>query len=248
MSPGLWLAAAVAAASAMPAPVLVQPQEHATYEALVIRAALDANSRFQGACPDAKAEHIGSKPIVIRDHPDTAFAQERVRVTGCGHVSVENINSGRMGGDPPWRLFALLPGDSIADASLQETTAPQAVATARTDIPADCTASRIDDLYIAAWPGQVMILPTGAKLPTTPGVKINLPPNLDAIRDTLDLKGAWAEVWPFQMCDKDRTMMVLFIPTVDHKQSYFLFLPVWPQIIAHGPGARPVAAPRPEGR
>ena len=47
------------------------------------------------------------------------------------------------------------------------------------------------------------------------------------------------EVWPFKVCDTDRTLGVLFIPKKDGSSSLFLFLPIWQQVEAHGPGAVP---------
>jgi len=59
--------------------------------------------------------------------------------------------------------------------------------------------------------------------------------------DKLSLSEAWMEVWPFNICGHDRTLAVVFIPLKDHTSSLYLFLPVWQQVEAHGPGARPVA-------
>ena len=59
--------------------------------------------------------------------------------------------------------------------------------------------------------------------------------------DKLALSDAWMEVWPFNICGHDRTLGVVFIPLKDHSASLSLFLPIWQQIEAHGPGARPPA-------
>jgi hypothetical protein len=51
------------------------------------------------------------------------------------------------------------------------------------------------------------------------------------------------EVWPFTSCGKDRTLAVVFLPLKGQAASAYLFMPVWEQIEAHGPGARPAPAP-----
>jgi hypothetical protein len=75
-------------------------------------------------------------------------------------------------------------------------------------------------------------------------IDLQATPDLEAQRASLDLTKAWAEVWPFTLCGQDRTSLVVFMPLRQGGQSFYLFLPVWEQILAHGPGARPTPAPK----
>jgi hypothetical protein len=104
------LAAAVTAAP----PVLIENGERPAYEAMLNKEALDADATFGGQpCPQT----------------------ERLKVVGCGRSTIVNINVGRFGGSPPWKMVAGVPGDSRASFLLQQSTWPQAVAEAQADIP-----------------------------------------------------------------------------------------------------------------
>jgi hypothetical protein len=63
-----------------------------------------------------------------------------------------------------------------------------------------------------------------------------------AERDKFNLGGAWAEVWPLNLCGQDRTTIIVFIPRNDRSSSYLLFLPIWRQIAEQGPSALPPPA------
>lgn len=80
----------------------VEPQEKAAYDALLAAQALAADKTFFGAaCDGAKVEVVSIMPWKIAAHPELVVWREKVRVTGCGHSSVENVNVGRVGGTPP---------------------------------------------------------------------------------------------------------------------------------------------------
>jgi len=245
MSAGLLL---VAALTTLPPQGGVLLGEAAAYDAMLASQARAANNVFAGsACADAKVEVVSIRPWKIADHPDLIVWREKVRVTGCGHTTIENINIGRVGGSPPWRMTTGLPGDSLADMSLQASTFPAATAEARTGLATGCQSVFLSDVYLAALPGGVDVLPPGAPTPHAHGrPTIGLPDTAKPMLDKFALSEAWMEVWPFNMCGHDRTLGVVFIPMKDHSASVYLFLPIWPQIEANGPGARPAAVTLPE--
>jgi hypothetical protein len=244
----LLLAAAVVA---VPPQNGVHPDERAAYDALLDGAARAADKTFSGAaCDDAKVEVVEIIPWKITDHPDLVVWKERVRVTGCGHSSIENINVGRVGGAPPWRMSTGLPGESLADMTLQQSTLTDAAAAAREGLPSDCQARSLGDIYVAARPGGMDISPAGAAPPAyrKGRPQVTLPETANPMLDKLDLAEGWMEVWPFKFCGNDRMLGVVFIPLRDRTASIHLFLPVWQQIEAHGAGARPAAAPPDQSR
>jgi hypothetical protein len=241
MPAGLILAAAMALT---PPQGGVRPDERSAYDAMVAAQARAANASFTGsACDDAKVEVVSITPGHIANDPNLIVWREKVRVTGCGHSAVENLNIGRTGGDPPWRMTTGLPGSTLADMTLQASTFSEAVKRLSEVLPDGCQSIRLDDVYISARPGDVVLSPPGVT-PSQPRAghpAIELPEAVKPMLDKLALSEAWMEVWPFAACGHDRTLGVVFIPLKDHSASAHLFLPIWPQIEAHGPGARPTA-------
>ena len=241
MPAGLVLAAAIVVS--LPSGG-VRPEEKAAYDALLASQARAANRSFTGAdCADAKVEPISVRPWRIADSPGLIVWREKVRVSGCGHTAIENVNVGRTDATPPWRMSTGLPGATLADMTLQGTAWPAAVGQARAGIPADCQAMTLDDTYVAARPGDVDLAAPGAPTATPrrghPG--IGLPETVKPMLDRLALTEAWMEVWPLTACGHDRTLGVVFIPLKDHSATAYLFLPIWQQVEAHSPGARPAA-------
>ncbi|MBL8556921.1 MAG: hypothetical protein JNL41_21800 [Phenylobacterium sp.] len=241
------IAAVLAAALAALPDGLVQDGEAAAYESMILRTARAADASFSGAppCEAAGIEHLWRQPVKIADRPDFLAVRERVKLTGCGRSSVQNLNVGRTGGSPPWRMTFGLPGESFADMPLQQSTLPAAMAQAAVDLPAGCQERRMADVYVAARPGHVDAPPPGGATPRSAAgrIALELPADVEAQRDRLDLARAWVEVWPITLCGQDRTTAVVFMPIKDQKASAYLFLPVWRQIQAHGAGARPAPAP-----
>jgi hypothetical protein len=238
---GLLAAAAVTTA---PSPEGVHSDERAAYGALLEQQALAADAQFSGACPGAKTEHVSTQPWKVADQPNLPVWREKVRVTGCGHTAIENINVARVGGAPPWRLVYGLPGDSLlVDIQAQQAAVATALSNAREGLPADCSGFAFADIYIAAHPGKVTFTTVGNPQTGKRGIVIGLPPEVEARRADLDLDKAWAEVWPIKLCGRDRTTMVAFIPGRVGKEGFPLFMPVWHQIEAHGEGARPKPDP-----
>jgi hypothetical protein len=242
------VAATTLASAASPPADAVHPDELVAYEAMLTKQALDADANFGWAgCANAKVEHVSTLPVKVDDHPDLPVLLERLRVTGCGHTSVENIHVGRFGGTPPWRMVTALPGESLADMNLQSSALPAVITQVQSELPAGCQGHRLADVYVHARPGRVNF-DRSPSSPTTPAsgsdwVDITLPENIESQRDKLDLSKAWMEVWPLEVCGQDRTTGVVFIPLRGQNASLFLFLPVWQQIRDHGPGARPSVAP-----
>jgi hypothetical protein len=102
----------------------------------------------------------------------------------------------------------------------------------------------LSDVYIAARPGGMDVLPPGAPHSQVyqgrPG--ITLPDTFAPILDQLALPRAWMEVWPFEACGHDRTLGVVFVPLKDQAKTLFLFIPVWQQVDASGSIQRPKPA------
>jgi len=232
---------AIAQLAARPANV-VHADEKAAYEAMLTGQAVDADAAFSGQrCEAATIEDIVTEPVAIGDRPDVGALRERVRMTGCGRSSIQNIMVARLGGEPPWRMAAGFPGESLADATLQHSALPQVIAQARVEVPADCASVRLGDIYVSARQGSVEFGVGGTSAGT--GVRVSLSPELAAARDQFDLTRAWSEVWPLSFCNKDRSMMIVFIPRKDETSSAMLFIPVWRQVETDGPGALPAHAP-----
>jgi hypothetical protein len=239
----------LAGAVATPEPVLVRPDERAAYQPLLDETAYAAFRMFQGDCKDVVAQHVSTTPIRIGDRPDLAAATVRVKVTGCGRSAVENLHVVRMGGAPPWKMVFGLPGESNASFPLQQSSLQQAAVAAHVDLPAGCKGQRLDDVYVTAWPHNILFPKPGEQAPP-PAARggrpvANLPPQLEAERDKLDLDGAWSEYWPLAFCGQDRSLIITFIPLREGGNSVFFAAPVWKIIAERGPGARPARAPRP---
>ncbi|MBV9994871.1 MAG: hypothetical protein JO127_06630 [Caulobacteraceae bacterium] len=241
---GLILAAAAVAA---PPTDAVRPEERPAYEAMLAVKAREAERTYSGsACESAKVRRLGAQLVVsVADHPELMLWRERVKVSGCGRSSIQNINVGRTGGSPPWRMAAGLPGDSLADMTLQQNAYPAAITEARASVPSGCRHQALTDVYIAARPGGVDVSLPDAPAAAANGARpfVKLPDSAKELAPKLDLAQAWMEVWPFQFCGRDRTLEVVFVPIRDQSTSLYLFLPVWRQIEAQGPRARPVPAP-----
>ena len=108
---------------------LVAPTERVAFAALLRSHALDADARYSGSrCDDAKAELIHEERVKIGDQPHLAAERDKVRLVGCGRTHVENIAVARLGGDPPWKMVAGLPGDSLAEMPLQQSATSQVIA------------------------------------------------------------------------------------------------------------------------
>jgi hypothetical protein len=240
----LFLTAALAARPQ----AVVHPDERAAYETMLVKQAIDADALFSGTrCDAAVVSDVSIQTVAIKDHPDFAAVHERVRVTGCGRDTVQNLSVGRVGGKLTWRMTANLPGESLADPVLQRAALPQALADANVELPADCKVHHMGEVYVTARPGRPDFPPPRAAAPKPqPGrPQIRLPPELEAQREKLDIPSAWVEVWPLSLCGQDRTTLVAFIPRRDGAQSLYLLMPVWRLVLQRGPGALPPHAPAP---
>ena len=96
---GLLLATAVVLT---PPPGGVLPGESGAYDAMVAAKARAADQSFSGAaCDNTTVEVVSITPRTIADQPQLIEWRERVRVTGCGRSAIENLNVGRLAGEPP---------------------------------------------------------------------------------------------------------------------------------------------------
>lgn len=229
--------AALLAAAAL----VVLPGEEASYEALLAQQAREAAATYGGPCPEATAKRLSTEVVRIVDRPDFAAQRERVRVEGCGRSSVQNLNVGRMGGSPPWLMVAGLPGESLAEMSLQKDAWAFATAQARTDIAADCAETRVGEVYVAARPGNIDFYEDAPAADADGRFAVHLSPDLEAMRAALELDKAWVEVWPLSFCGEDRTHAIAFMPMKGAGKSVFILLPLWEQLRDHGPDALPRA-------
>ncbi len=225
------LAALIAVAVAAPPAKVVHPQERPAFEALIRTTALDAETQYGGApiCPQAKVEPVSLQLVNVAGRPEIAAVRARVRVTGCGRTSLQNVNAIRLAGTPPWRMAAAVPGDSLADPGLQQNLWPILLAEAGADVPKSCQTHELDDVYVAARPGQVALPAPGdaAAEPQAGRFNVRLAPQQEAERDKLDVSKAWIEVWPLKMCGRDRTVAIVLIPLRDKAAVFHLEIPMW---------------------
>jgi hypothetical protein len=142
------LGALIAVAIAAPPAKVVHPDERPAFEALIRTTALDAEAQYGGVpiCAEAKVEPVSVELVKVDGHPDIAAVRARVRVTGCGRSSIQNVNAVRLSGSPPWRMAAAVPGDSLADPGLQQNLWPILLAEAGADVPKDCQTHELDDV------------------------------------------------------------------------------------------------------
>jgi len=235
------LGALIAVALSAPPAGLVAASERSAFEAVVRTAALEADAKYGGAqiCAEASVEPLSVELIKIPGHPDIKAARVRVRVNGCGRSSVENVNAIRLTGTPPWRMLAGAPGESLADVGLQQNLWPIVLAAAGAQAPKGCQSHQLDDVYVAARPGQVTLPGPGESEPAVRVGKINirLAPQAEAERAKLDVARAWVEVWPLKMCGLDRTQAILIVPLRDKGEVFHLEIPMWKMVERYGPTA-----------
>jgi hypothetical protein len=243
----MMLGALIAVAVAAPPAKVVHPEERSAFEALIRTTALDAETQYGGApiCPQAKVEPVSLELINVAARPEIAAIRARVRVTGCGRTSLQNVNAVRVAGSPPWRMAAAVPGDSLADPGLQQNLWPILLAEAGADVPKSCQTHELDDVYVAARPGQVALPAPGEAAAAAQAGRFNvrLAPQQEAERDKLDVSKAWIEVWPLKMCGLDRTVAIVLIPLRDKAAVFHLEIPMWK--IDHERGVEEVLPPAP---
>jgi hypothetical protein len=232
------VAAFVAVALTLPSERVVRPAERAAFEAMVRITALGADAKYSGApiCAAAGVEALSSEAVKVPGHPEVGALHERVRVSGCGRSSIQNVNVIRFAGRQPWRMAAALPGESLADMGLQQTLWPIVLAEAGEAVPKACQGPELNDVYVAARPGHVALPPPGEASPAQQQGKVNirLAPQVEAQRDNLDVSKAWIEVWPLKMCGLDRTQAILLIPLRDKAAVFHLEIPVWKIALERG--------------
>jgi len=239
------LAALIAVAIAAPPAKVVHPAERAAFEALLRTTALDADAKYGGVpiCAEAKVEPVSVQLVNVDGHPDIAAVRARVRVTGCGRSTLQNVDAIRLAGSPPWRMAAAVPGDSLADPGLQQNLWPILLAEAGADLPKGCQTHALDDVYVAARPGQVALPAPGEAIPQPGHINVRLAPQQEAERDKLDVAKAWIEVWPLKMCGLDRTVAIVLIPLRDKAAVFHLEIPMWKIVQERGRTAALPPAP-----
>ena len=239
--------ALIAVALTGPPASVVPANERAAFEAMLRTTALDADAKYGGGaiCAEASVEPASVELIRLPGHPDIRAARARVKVTGCGRSSTENVTALRVVGSPPWRMAAGAPGDSLADPSLQQNLWPILLADAAAQAPKGCQSHELDDVYIAARPGHVALPAADDVNPAVRVGRINirLAPQAAAERDKLDGSKAWVEVWPLKMCGLDRTQAILIVPLRDKAAVFHIEIPVWKIVEQYGPSAIPPPAP-----
>ncbi len=233
--------ALIAVALSAPPAAVVLPKERAEFEAVVRTAALGADAKYGGGriCAEANVEPQSVEQVKVTDHPDIRAARVRVRVSGCGRTTVENVLALRLAGTPPWRMVAGAPGDSLADLALQQNLWPIVLAAAGAQAPKGCQNHELNDIYVAARPGQVTLPGPDEAVPAVRVGKINirLAPQAGAEQAKLDVSRAWVEVWPLKMCGLDRTQAVLLVPLRDKGEVLHMEIPMWKMVERYGPAA-----------
>ena len=238
----LGLLAAAALAAATP-PGGVLPDEQAAYEKELAAKARLADQTYRGWCADTSVQVVSTTPWKFPDLPDTVTWKVRVRVAGCGHNSLENLNVARTGGAAPWMMNFGLPGQTLAHMGMQRDTVRVASQTARADFRG-CQDTTLSDVYVTARPGGIDVYPPGTPVTYRRGrPAVSLTDNFRLLVDKLDLSTAWEEVWPFEVCGHDRTLGVVFIPYKEGTVTEYVFLPLWQMVEKHGAGSLPQIAP-----
>ena len=236
------LAAAVVAASTPQGGVL--PGEQAEYDIALAAKARLADQTFRGWCAATTVQVVSVTSWKFTDVPaETVAWIEKMQVAGCGHSSVENINVARTGGASPWRMSFRLPGQSLADLSVQRTAFSAISAEVHAEFRA-CQDETLSDVYVTARPGGIDIFPPGSPLAIRKGrPAVSLTEDFRPFVDKLDLAAAWEEVWPIEVCGHDRAIGAVFMPYKDRTGAAFVFVPLWKMVEAHGPGSLPYIAP-----
>jgi hypothetical protein len=233
----IWLALATAILAA-PGNTVVHTDERAAYEIVVRANVSEAYARFEGiSCPSLSFRRVYAVEVKTGANPAARAMREQLKTEGCGQSLTINLNVLRTDGSPPWFIAARLPGESLAELSLQQKVCPAAVGQAHIELPPGCAGQSLSDVYVTARPGHVFIAPRGeVARPKGPGsVGLSLTPELENQRDNLNISAAWAETWPMKMCGYDRATIVVFIPLKNRDASVYLFVPVW----RHGSSGRP---------
>jgi hypothetical protein len=243
--PGTPVLGAAGPADDLPSVQGIHVEERAAYLEDLRRVALEADAYFGGApCPAVTVEQVGLRMFVFTSAPNVVGWEVRLRVTGCGRTTTQNVIFGRWGGARPWDHHIQVPGESLADVLEQSWTLQNVGSVVQAGLGAPCTTLTLGDVYIGARRGHVRFLQPGEGDPGQ-GITVSLTPELSAIRDELDLEHAWMEVWPIRACGHDRMLGIVFIERRDVRRFYPMFLPIWPTTEVHGPNARP--APDPDG-
>lgn len=188
-------------------------------EELAFRERLEATARradreFSGSdCPTSRVALLGFTPARMSDSPTGKGFAVRLSVTGCGRSSLQNVNASRIGASE-WNMAFQAPGESLADTVRQRAAMQQVMESARTELPPGCRGVRIGDIYVSARPGQVDLLPNivTSWRPTDGRSAIGLPSEYERYRPHADADQAWIEVWPVELCGKDRATTVIFLP------------------------------------
>lgn len=225
----IWPALAVALLATPPTAV-VHTSERAAYEILLKEKVRQAYANFTGApCPTLSYQRVYAVAVEVGGSPNTLAMRERIKAQGCGRSMTLNFNIIRTDKSPAWFIGSRLPGESRADLSLRESAWPAVLKQARAELQPSCKGQRLDDVYLVARPGHVLIANRG-ELPEriSPGsITLTLTSELEKQRDGLNFVAAWAETWPIELCGQDRTTTVVFIPMKGRDASIFLLLPTW---------------------
>ena len=233
--------ALIAVALAAPPATVVLPSERAVFESVVRSTALDAQAKYGGGpiCAEADVEPLSVQLVKLPGHPDVKAVRVRVRVAGCGRNTIENVDAIRLIGNPPWRTAAGAPGDSLADLGLQQNLWPIVLADGAAEGPRGCQSHELDDVYVAARPGEVTLPGPDESEPAVRvgKIKIRLAPQAESERAKLDVAKAWVEVWPLKMCGVDRTQAILIVPLRDQSRVFHLEIPMWKMVERYGPSA-----------
>ncbi|MBO9709640.1 MAG: hypothetical protein J7521_15655 [Caulobacter sp.] len=186
--------------------VQAAPSDQAAYAALLSEKAIEAYATNNDACPGATVTSVAGIPFDDASFPPSLAAKynvtplihERVKVSGCGRDSIQNLTVLRTA-DQKLLMIASLPGLSRSGLILQRDAFVTALTVA--NLPSPC--------------GDKTLAPELAKWGE---VSITSPP---------DAKGAWTELWPLRLCGQDRSLSVTFTPTPDIGGTAFSVSKAW---------------------
>lgn len=180
--------------------------DQAAYSAMLHDKAIAADATNNPACPGATVTSLAGIPFDDASFPSAVAAKsnvtpllhERVRISGCGRTSIQNLTVLRTA-DQQLLMIASLPGMSHSGLILQRDAFVTALTVA--NIPSPCGDTPLSP-EVAKW-GEV------------------------SVTSAPDANGAWTELWPLRLCGQDRSISVTFTPTPEQGGTAFSITKAW---------------------
>ena len=226
------LAAALALQLAPRPADLVHASEEAAYAEFLRRQAIGAANRWTGErCESATIADVST---ISMSTPELPVARERLRLEGCGKISIQNLDVARFEGDPRWKIRDGVPGETRIPLEGQEALFEGLFSRAGEGLVDGCEPVLVDDTFVVANPGNIDFGAAATRTGPTeePRFGMDMGPDFNA-DGRFDQTSAWVEVWRLRMCGEDRSTIVVFLPTNDGRLN-LRYIPVWEGIRAQG--------------